>query len=85
MTVIIIITVGNYRQLSSYRCTLTHKGLTVEDTDSDGLLLLNGLCVGEACVTDVVSSGIFLHNVGEVKISIQTLRDTLVLRETLEI
>lgn len=47
-----------------------HKGLTVKDTDADGLLLLNGLCVGEACVTNVVASGIFHHYVGEVEVTV---------------
>lgn len=63
----------------------THKGLTVKDTDADGLLLLNGLCVGEACVTNVVTSGIFQNHVGEVEVTVQALRDTVALWKPLEI
>lgn len=63
----------------------THKRLTVEDMDADGLLLLNGLCVGEACVTNVVISGIFHHHVGEIEVTVQALRDTAALWKPLEI
>lgn len=63
----------------------THKGLTVDDTDADGLLLLNCLCVGEACVTNVVISGVFGHHVGEVEVTVQALRDTGALWKPLEI
>ncbi len=59
--------------------------LTVEHTDADGLLLLDGLCVWEASVADVVAPGVLRLDVGEVEVSVQSLRHTPALRQTLEI
>lgn len=53
--------------------------------DGDGLLLLDGLRVREAGVADVVVPGILHQDVGEVQVSVQTLRHSPALRQTLEI
>ncbi len=59
--------------------------LTVEHTDADGLLLLDSLRVREAGVADVVAPGVLRLDVGEVQVSVQSLRYTPALRQTLEI
>lgn len=59
--------------------------LTVEDLDSDRLFLLDGLCVREAGVADVVIPWILFKYIREVKVSVQGLWDSAALRQPLEI
>lgn len=59
--------------------------LTVQDFDSDGLFLLDGLCVRKAGVTDVVVPRVLLQDIGEVQVSIQRLGHTAALRQPLEV
>ena len=60
-------------------------GLTVEDFDSDGLFLLDGLCVWEAGVADVVVPGVLSEHIREVKVSVQGLGHPAALRQPLEV
>ena len=48
----------------------------VDHPHGDGLLLLDGLRVGEAGVADVVSARIRHHRVGKVQVAVQALRHT---------
>lgn len=59
--------------------------LTVEDLDSDGLLLLDGLSAWEACIADVVIPGVFSAHVGKVQVPIQGLGHSRALRQLLEV
>lgn len=59
--------------------------LTAEDRDGDGLLLLDGLRVGEAGVADVVVPGILWEHVGEVEVSVEGLGHPAALRQLLEV
>lgn len=44
--------------------------LTVEDLDDNGLFLLDGLCVGEAGIADVVVPGVLSENIREVQVTV---------------
>lgn len=73
---------------SGFLCArlLTHRvRLTVEDLDSDGLFLLDGLCVWEAGVADVVIPGILSEHIREVKVSVQGLGHPAALRQPLKV
>lgn len=61
------------------------ESLTVQHVDCDGLLLLDGLSVGEAGEAGVVVSGVLCQHIREVQVSVQRLRHTTVLRQPLEI
>lgn len=69
-------------------CLQLHKHtvrLTVEDLDGDWLFLLDGLCVREAGVADVVVPWILSENIREVKVSIERLGHPAALRQPLEV
>lgn len=59
--------------------------LTVQHGDRDGLLLLDGLCVREASVADVVGPAVFRKDIGEVQVSVQSLGHPFVQREPMEV
>lgn len=59
--------------------------LTVEDLDGDGLLLLDGLCVWEAGIADVVVPGILSEYIREVEVSVQGLGHPAALRQPLKV
>lgn len=72
--------------LLSLSLSLSHTvRLTVQDLDGNGLFLLDGLCVREAGVADVVVPGILSEHVGEVKVSVQGLGHPPALRQPLEV
>lgn len=60
-------------------------GLTLQDRDGDGLLLLDGLSVGEASVADVVGPAVLRHHVGEIQVSISGLGHPFIQRQLLEV
>ena len=70
--------------MQDHKHTRTHKH-TVEDSDGDGLLLLDGLCVREARVADVVAPGVLLADVGEVEVPVEGLRNPAILWQPLEV
>jgi len=59
--------------------------LTVEDFDSDRLLLLDGLCVWEAGVADVVIPGVLSAYIREVQVTVKRLGHPLALRQPLKV
>lgn len=68
--------------------SLTHTQtviLTVEDLNGDGLFLLDGLCVWEAGVADVVVPRILSKYISEVEVSVQGLGHPAALRQPLEV
>lgn len=60
-------------------------GLTLQDGDGDGLLLLNGLRVGEASVADVVGPAVLRHHVGKVQVSVSGLGHSFIQRQLLKV
>ena len=81
----------NYSSSSHYRLNLSTNAppwgvrLTVEDLDGDGLFLLDGLCVRETGVADVVVPRILSKHVGEVQVSVEGLGHPAALRQPLEV
>lgn len=59
--------------------------LTVKHGDWNGLFLLDGLCVGETSVANVVTPGVFWEDVWKVQVSVQSLGHSLVQRQPLEV
>lgn len=59
--------------------------LTCEDFDGYRLLLLDGLCVREAGVADIVIPRILPEDIGEVKVPVQGLRYSATLGKPLEV
>ena len=55
--------------------------LTGLNFECEGVLLLDGLCIGEAGITAVVCVSILIYNVGKVQVSIQTHGHSLILRD----
>lgn len=51
-------------------CIIKQEALTVQHVDCDWLFLLDGLRVWEACVADVVVSGVVHEHVGKVQVSV---------------
>lgn len=66
-------------------CVWLGLGLTLEDDDGDGLLLLNGLRVGEASVADVVRPAVLRHHVGKIQVSVSGLGHSFIQRQLLEV
>lgn len=61
------------------------RGLTLEDGDGDGLLLLNGLRVREASVADVVGPAVLRHHVGKIQVSVSGLGHSSIQRQLLKV
>lgn len=59
--------------------------LTVKDLDSDGLFLLDGLCVREASVAGVVVPGVLSADIRKVKVTVQGLGHPAALRQLLKV